>query len=312
MIQIFTISATQKDVLKTLLYFDVFYYPLKFDEVFENMPVAISKEDLRDDLQCLVEEDLIKEEQGFYLLSSSSGNSIVRRLKGNAEASETMHMAYSYSKKIASFPFISGVCISGGLSKNYYDEHSDIDYFVITKPNRLWICRSIFILYYKTLSKKEKNNYCLNYFISEADLLIPDKNDFVATELAYLLPTVNYTLYKRILRENNWYKSKFLNKGELPNLNCIDTPAPWYKKTVEAIFSGRFGNWVDNQLLYITLKHWQKKYPELSREDFDLQFRSRKHVCKYHSKGHQNKVLTLWDEKIRLFEQQFDLKLNSH
>lgn len=312
MIQTFTISLNQKNVLKTLLYFDVFNYPLKFDEVFENMPVPISKEDLRDDLQCLIEEDFIKEEKGFYLLSSASGNSIARRLKGNAEALETMHKAYHYSKKIASFPFISGVCISGGLSKNYYDEHSDIDYFVITKANRLWICRTIFILYYKTLSKKEKNNYCLNYFISEADLLIPDKNDFVATELAYLLPTVNYSLYKRVLKENSWYKNKFLNKGELPDLNCIEPPRPWYKKAMESMFFGKFGDRVDDQLLYITLKHWQKKYPELSREDFDLQFRSRKHVCKYHSKGHQNKVLTLWDEKIRMFEQQFDLKLNGH
>ena len=309
MIQTFTISLNQKHVLKTLLYFDVFNYPLKFDEVFENMPVTISKEDLRDDLQCLIEEDFIKEDQGFYLLSSSSSNSITRRLKGNAKALETMHKAYRYSKKIASFPFISGVCISGGLSKNYYDEHSDIDYFIITKPNRLWLCRTLFVLYYKTLSEKEKNNYCLNYYISEADLLIPDKNDFVATELAYLLPTVNYPVYKRILKENNWYKTKFLNKGELPNLNCIDTPEPWYKKAIEFVFVGRFGNWIDNQLLFITLKHWQKKYPELSQEDFDLQFRSRKHVCKYHSKGHQNKVLILWDEKIKNFANQFQIEL---
>jgi hypothetical protein len=309
LIQTFTISLNQKNVLKTLLYFDVFNYPLKFDEVFENMPMSISKDDLRSDLHNLIEDGLIKEDRGFYLLSSSSDVSIARRLKGNAKAEETLHQAYHYSKKIASFPFISGVCISGGLSKNYYDEQSDIDYFIITKRNRLWLCRTFFVLYYKTLSKKVKNSYCLNYFISEADLVIPDKNDFVATELAYLLPTVNYKIYKRILKENDWYKSKFLNKQELPNLNCIETPEPFYKKTIEFVFTGRFGNWIDNQLLYITLKHWQKKYPELSKEDFNLQFRSRKHVCKYHSKGHQNKVLTLWDQKIRNFANQFQIDL---
>ncbi|MES2761923.1 MAG: hypothetical protein V4677_06940 [Bacteroidota bacterium] len=309
MTQTFTISLTQKNVLKTLLYFDVFNYPLKFDEVFENMAVAINKDDLRNDLQCLTEEGLIVEEQGFYLLPTTSKNSIARRLKGNAEALETMHKAHYYSKKIASFPFILGVYISGGLSKNYYDEYSDIDYFVVTKANRLWLCRTMFVLFYKTLSKKEKNNYCLNYFISEADLLIPDKNDFVATELAYLLPTVNYPLYKRILTENSWYKNRFINKEELSDLNCIKTPGPWYKKAIELFFSGKFGNWADDQLLYITLKHWQKKYPELSQEDFDLQFRSRKHVCKYHSKGHQNKVLNLWNEKIKKFSDQFQVDL---
>jgi hypothetical protein len=72
LIQTFTISLNQKHVLKTLLYFDVFNYPLKFTEVLENMPVAISEEDLRHELQSLIEEDFIKEEQGFYLLSTSS------------------------------------------------------------------------------------------------------------------------------------------------------------------------------------------------------------------------------------------------
>jgi hypothetical protein len=309
LIQTFTISLTQRDVLKTLLYFDVFSYPLKFEEVFENMPVAISKDDLLADLNFLMEEGFIKAEQGFYLLSSTSSASIARRLKGNEEALFALQKAYRYSKKIASFPFISGVYVSGGLSKNYYDEHSDIDYFIITKANRLWLCRTIFVLYYKTLSKAEKDNYCLNYFISEADLVIPDKNDFVATELAYLLPTVNYPLYKNILRDNKWYKTKFVNKSELPELNCIPTPSPWYKKIIEILFSGKFGNWTDDMLLYMTLKHWRKKHPELSQEDFDLQFRSRKHVCKYHSKGYQNKVLALWQEKITNFASHFQIEL---
>ncbi|MES2515725.1 MAG: hypothetical protein V4580_16350 [Bacteroidota bacterium] len=309
MIQTFTINLNQKNVLKTLLYFDVFNYPLKFDEVFENMPVIVGKDDLMADMQCLIEEGFVKEEQGFYLLPSASFANIARRLKGNAEAIKTMPKAYRYSKRIASFPFISGICISGGLSKNYYDEYSDIDYFVITKANRLWICRTIFILYYKTLSKKNKDNFCLNYFISEKDLLIPDKNDFVATELAYLLPTVNYPVYKRILKDNSWYKTKFLNKSESSGLHCIETPSPWYKKWIEFLFLGKFGNWVDDKLLYMTLKHWRKKHPELSREDFDLQFRSRKHVCKYHSKGYQNKVLTLWQEKIVTFANQFQIDL---
>jgi hypothetical protein len=309
LIQTFTTTVNQKNVLKTLLYFDVFNYPLKFGEVFENMPVVISEEDLRDDLRYLIEEGLIKEEKGFYLLPSAPSANIARRLKGNEGALQAMQKAYYYSKKIASFPFISGVYISGGLSKNYYDEHSDIDYFIVTKANRLWLCRTIFILYYKTLSAKEKNNFCLNYFISEADLMISDRNDFVATELAYLLPTVNYTLYKRILEENNWYRTKFVNKAELNGENCIGTPSPWYKTIAEILFFGKFGNWMDDQLLYITLKHWQKKHPELTQQDFDLQFRSRKHVCKYHSKGYQNKVLTSWNEKIKSFATQFQIEL---
>lgn len=310
MIQTCTITLSQKEVLKTLLYFDVFSYPLNAEEVFENIPLAISKTVLDNDLEFLANEGLIKNVNGFYLSFASPDNIIEKRLRGNARALEVKKKVYRYSKTIASFPFISGVCISGGLSKNYYDERSDIDYFVITKANRLWLARTIFTLYYKTLSKEKKNNYCLNYFISEADLVIPDRNDFVATELAYLLPTVNYAIYQKILAENRWYKTKFKNKKDLPELNCHKTPEPFLKKLIESVFFSAFGNWIDDKLLRMTLKHWRKKYPEMSHEDYELQFRSRKHVCKYHTKGHQNKVLTLWNEKIKLFEKEFELKLN--
>ncbi|MBI3520057.1 MAG: hypothetical protein HY062_11970 [Bacteroidetes bacterium] len=301
MIQTFTITLTQKEILRALLYFDVFHYPLKADEVFENISLKLSKADLQNDLECLVSEGFIKCINGFYLIHSSSDNILERRLKGNAKAMELKEQVFKYSRLIASFPFISGVCISGGLSKNYMDEHSDIDYFIITTPNRLWLARTIFTLFYKTLSKEEKNNYCLNYFISEADLVIPDRNDFVATELAYLMPTVNYSLYRKVLSENNWYKEKFPNKHETREENCLKTPQPLLKKITELFFFSAFGNWLDDQLLRMTLTHWRKKYPEMTQEDFELQLRSRKHVCKYHTKGHQNKVLVLWQEKINQF-----------
>ena len=115
--QISTISFIQKEVLKTILYFDVFSYPLKFDEVFENMPLKISKNDLLSNLNELVRCRFIKKIDDFYLLIISNDNYVKRRLKGNIKAMDMLPNAYLYSKKIASFPFMSGVYISGGLSK---------------------------------------------------------------------------------------------------------------------------------------------------------------------------------------------------
>lgn len=306
----FTISTIHKELLKTLLYFDVFNYPLKFEEIFSNTPLKLTQEKVNDTIKDLISHGLIKSVDGFYMVPSASEDIIQRRLKGNAFAEEMLPKAYKNSQKISCFPFISGICISGGLSKNYYDDKSDIDYFVITKPNRLWIARTLFVLYYKTLPIEKRKHLCLNYFISEADLNIEDRNVFVATELAYLIPTVNYTSYRTLLEKNNWYKNHFENKDRMPITNCMEENNPWYKKLIELFFSGKFGNWIDSFLLNITLNHWRKKYPEMSDEDFHLQFRSRKHACKRHAQGYQNKVLMLWNEKIKLFEANFQLKLD--
>jgi len=77
----------------------------------------------------------------------------------------------------------------------------------------------------------------------------------------------------------------------------------------ESVFSGKFGSFADAFLLRITLNRWKKKYPDLSEEDFELQFRSRKNVCKRHTKGFQNKVLGLWSEKQKQFEGMFGVSL---
>ena len=310
------ISAPQKsmtkiqiEIIKTVLYFDVFKYPLTRYELFQNSAISTSELEFTDGLENLLQLGLIKELEGFILGKDRGREDIKNRLLGNGGAEKIMPTAYHYSRKISSFPFVEGICLSGALSKNYYDEKGDIDFFIITKPGRLWLCRTFLILRYKLLSKHKKKFWCVNYFISSDDLKVPDVNDFTATELSFLIPTVNYGLYKDLLEQNAWYKTRFPNKKIATAEHCIHTPQPFFKVCVEKIFSGKFGHSIDNLLLSITLKHWQKKYPELSKEEFELQYRSKKNVCKRHTKGFQNKILVYWLEKQKQFEEYFNLSL---
>ena len=65
-------------------------------------------------------------------------------------AKEIMPKALKTSNFIAKFPYIECVSLSGALSKGYYDDDDgDFDFFIITKPNRLWIARTLLILYKK-------------------------------------------------------------------------------------------------------------------------------------------------------------------
>jgi hypothetical protein len=149
----------------------------------------------------------------------------------------------------------------------------------------------------------------LNYFISEADLTINDQNLFVATELAYLIPTVNHPLYQKLLQKNFWYKEYLMNKNDVGSISNSELQESTLKKIIEFFFVGKFGNWMDSVFLNLTLNRWRKKYPEMSSEDFELQFRSRKHVCKRHTYGYQNKVLQMFSDKVKDFESKFQLIL---
>jgi hypothetical protein len=288
------LNTCELAIIKVLAYYEVFNYPLTKKEIFENVNCKLEIEDLEDSLIGLINRGLIKTQSTFYFTEKLDVKCIKNRIDANQLAEEMLPIAKKFSNKISKFPFIKAVFISGGLSKNYFHQHSDIDYFIITSKNRLWLCRTIFILYYKLLSKKNKDFFCLNYFISEAELAIPDRNQFVATEIATLMPMVNHSLYLQFLKTNNWYKSFFPQTQIRSSEHVIPHKKHVIKSFIENLFSGFIGNRVDDFLLRITLKHWLKKYNHLKQEDFDLQIRSRKHVCKHHTKGYQNKVLEKW------------------
>lgn len=305
-----TLTRDQTEMIKAVLYFDVFRYPLTTQELFENSSIRISKEEFYAELDQLVKMNLLKSAGDFILNFNRTEQDLQKRLQGNEGAKKIMPKALRNSRLIASFPFVEAVCLSGGLSKNYYDGDSDIDFFIITTPNRLWICRSLLIAFYKFLPRAKKKFWCINYFVSSENLTIPDVNAFTATELAYLIPTVNYPLYKTLTTKNNWFKSKFPNKAEALDDLCVALPNTLSKRFFENLFGVFGGDKLDNVLLGLTLKRWRKKYPDLSNGDFELQFRSRKSVCKRHTHGFQNKVLTLWQEKTEEFEHRFQTKLH--
>jgi len=304
-----TFTAEQSEILRTLLYFDVFRYPLTEAEIFENSSLSISPEKFSVELTALIDSGFVIRKGAFIMCPGRSNADIATRQKGNRGASDIMPVAIEFSAKIAAFPFVESVCISGSLSKNYFDEKSDIDFFIITKPGRLWLCRTFLILKYKMLPKRLKKYWCTNYFISSDDLALPDRNVFTATELAFLKPMVNFGGYKKLIDENQWYREKFPNKPPEEPKDFMYVKEGRFKRTMEWLLSGFAGSLLDNLLLKITHDHWRRKYPELSEQDFDLQYRSKKNVCKRHTRGFQNKVLKRWQELQEQFAKTFNASL---
>jgi hypothetical protein len=256
----------------------------------------------------MVEAGFLNEYQGYY----STGNAeaeLPRRLKGNDGAKAIMPLAMQQGRKIASFPFVEGLCFSGGLSKNYYDEKSDLDFFLITKPQRLWLCRTFLILRFKLLSKTQKKYWCLNYFVSSDNLHIAEKNIFTATELMHLKPVVNNGLYRELISTNKWTRNFLPNKKQHPAVEELPVVKSAAICFLELCFSGKFGDWADEFLRVRTLNRWRRKYPDMPEADFELQFRSRRDACKRHEQGFQNKILTAWQQSLSRFSEQFNTRL---
>ena len=292
--------------LKTILYFSLFKYPLTRTEIFQ-FSTNTDQKAINQEIDLLLEKGVIFNFDGFYI-DVNNPDRVERRLKGNEMARNIMPKAIKVSRKIAKFPYVKGVCLSGALSKGYYDDDGDFDFFIITKPNRLWIARTLLVLYKKIFLLNSKKYFCVNYFISEDQLEISEQNLFTATEIATLIPLYGKDTFKDFLAANTWASPYFPNKP-IPKMSTIrETEKSYFSKLTEKLFNGSFGLKVDQYLQKLTLKKWRRKFTNLAQEDFNIAMKSTRHVSKHHPQNYQNKVINRLKERLDEVTQQYNLK----
>jgi len=304
-------SPVQAAVIRTLAYFDIFSHPLKAMEIFQLLQIAGHGEsETAKAAEELHRRGLLKLESGYYFLHNNAGV-VERRTRGEQSAEKSLQTAGKYSRRIARFPFVRAVALSGSLSKNYMDNESDIDYFIITAPGRMWVARTFLVLYKKVFLLNSRKHFCVNYFLTEDALEVPDKNIFTATEVSFLIPTYNYALYRKFRKANAWSGEYLPNFPVRQNEHTIAEEKNYFKAFCEKLLSGSAGEKLDNYFFRLTLKFWKKKFRHFDASTFDFRLRSRKNVSKHHPLGYQEKVLTKYTANLSAIERANNIPLHA-
>ncbi len=250
--------SIKKDILATLIYFDLFDYPLRKSEIFIFLGHCDNFHEFELELNNLINESAIFKIGDFYSLYNNY-ELAVRRYKGNEKASIMLRKAEKAASVISSFPFVKGVAVSGSLSKYFADDKTDIDFFIVTATNRLWITRTFLHIFKKlTYLFNMQDLFCMNYFVDESDPRILEKNIYTATEIATILPLRGSSTFDIFFKVNNWAQTFF------PNKYMYMPPAKEIKRTLlkyiaEKSLDNRFGNSLDSFLMKWTAKSWDSK-----------------------------------------------------
>jgi predicted nucleotidyltransferase len=292
--------------LKTILYFSIFRYPLTIDEIYSYTNHNDIKE-TEQELNYLLQENIINDIDGFFVYANDL-QSVTKRLKGNLEAIKALIIAKNRAKFISKFPYVKAVGVSGSLSKGYYDNESDIDFFVITKHSKLWLCRTFLMLYKKIFLLNSRKYFCINYFVSEKKLEIEEQNRFTATELKTLIPLQGKEIFEEFFDQNSWVSNYFSN-FQPSTENIQNTKKPLFTKTIELMFSNKLGTSIDSGFKLITLKKWNSKFHYLNKEDFDIALKSTNNISKHHPSNFQNKVISALNEKAEEVQRKFKIEL---
>ncbi|MBI2676895.1 MAG: hypothetical protein HYX21_03065 [Candidatus Yanofskybacteria bacterium] len=220
-------TGLEKSVLATIIYYDVFDFPLTLLEVFNLLinprRISVTEEVGEPDLEKVFKalEELkklgeIQEWQGFYFPSrlSLDGRMLVQeRLEKNKIAEEKWKKARRYLFWVQALPYIEAVFASGSLALNHTAEESDLDVLVVASQGRIWIARVFISLLMGFLGVRRKKNQtiapdkvCLNHYITSSSLKISFESLYNAQSYVHLAPIYcrKGGLIKDFLTENRW------------------------------------------------------------------------------------------------------------
>jgi hypothetical protein len=284
-----------------MAYFDLFSYPLAIEDVCWFLDIEASQEAVGHELAALVAEGRLFRLGAFYSLQNEPTLAL-KRLRGEARADELLVIASRGARLLYRFPFVRGVCISGSLSKRCADEKADIDYFIITRANRLWIARTLLHLFKKlTYLRGHQHRYCMNYFVDEEALEIAEKNMFTAIELHTLMPMCGNGGLDRFFEANSWTGEYLPHYQHRPRLGKEDHGSSRMKRLLEKLLDTKMGDRLDHYFRLVTDRRWQKKAQrgDVNMKGDAMSLQCDHHYCRPNPEVFQQRILHKYQRRVK-------------
>ena len=248
----------------------------------------------------LISQKIIFKLKHFYSLQNNPAIAD-KRVKGNQKAIEQLAIAEKAARIISQFPYVEAVAVSGSLSKYYADEKSDIDFFIITKADRLWIARTLMHLFKKlTFLIGKQHWFCMNYYVDEIGLEIPEKNIFTAMEIVTLIPMRGLMHFRRFKEVNFWTNDYFPAHPGSSNFK-FEIKKGIICRGFEKIFNSKLGDWADLWLMSLTDKRWKKKTErgKLNAHNMQVGMKVSKHFSKPDPANLQATVIQQFERRVK-------------
>lgn len=295
-----TAGALERAILKTLLYSDLFDYPLTLEEVAHYLSgVPSTADEVRACLartRCLA--DRVVELDGYLALRGREGL-IARRLDRAAASDRLWRRARRFVRVLGLLPFVRMVAITGALSMNNSGAGDDIDVLIVTAPDRVWLTRA-FAVALVYAGKLGGDTLCPNYVISERALSLERHTLFVAHEFVQMVPVYGREVYDRMCAANCWIQT-ILPNAVRPGWSGPDQQPGLigrsFKRSIEHLLSGRLGASLEAWEMRRKIHKFQRK---LGRPDGEA-ILDRDHV-KGHFDDYGGPVMRLYAERLAQIE----------
>lgn len=203
-------------IKKTLAYRSIFKYPLS---LYQLKTFLISDREHKNKtfseaVEHLLNRGFIKEKNKKYFLP---GIKTVEWEEKKKLADKMIRKNEGVLKIIGRVPWVKMLAITGSLAAYNPDSASDIDVFIISSKNRVWITRLFVTLILKAMKKfpgtdGEKGKICTNLFMDSKEFAWQKdkRNIFIAHDIVLMQPIIDKeNTYLKFLNANNWVREYF-------------------------------------------------------------------------------------------------------
>jgi hypothetical protein len=295
-------NSLEKAILETIIYFDIFDYPLRANEIYRWL--WRNGADFEEVISTLESSDFLREKlsswDGFFFLKNRD-DVADRRLRRYRFAEKKFRKATKVAWFLSRLPNILGIAVCNDLGYSNSPKDGDIDFFIVTRKNRVWTTRFLVTLFLKIFrlrpGEEKEDAICPSFFVGEDHLNLKEFSAINPAEddihFVYWINQVTPvfgadSLWRKVYEENDW------TEKSLPNRKIFLTnPARKIKSAFG--FSLLLGNALENALKF---KFLTPKIREIMNKSNDVVIRGG--ILKLHTNDRRREYFELFQKRIAL------------
>ncbi|OGH92800.1 MAG: hypothetical protein A2534_02200 [Candidatus Magasanikbacteria bacterium RIFOXYD2_FULL_39_9] len=308
-------QSLRQSILSTLAYFDLSQFPLTKEELFVFLwePPTVNYADF---LELLQTDSFVngnfETKNGYYFLPGRQELVEIRRRR-LIISEKKLKIARRALRIIRSVPFLKAVFVCNTVASEQASIDSDIDFFIVTAKNRIWITR-LFVTFLlglfrlRRVKNRVKDKICLSFYVTEEALdlskfRVIDDDVHFAFWINQMLPAYDPdNFYAKFLEANSW------TKKYLPNINSSSASSyifritnsklgKIWKSAWEKMWEGSYGSLINEEAKKIQISKMKFSGNKIDRGD-DKGVVISDSVLKFHEKDTRIEYRELWKNKI--------------
>lgn len=185
------------------------YYESAFnrDQLYNYLRIKLNRKEFESVLDELIQVGTVTEQNGFIFNGELQEMNEQRR----EWSKHIFEKNKFYMKLIELLPWIKFVGLTGSNAFESCNREDDLDIFIISQPDRLWLSYFYIILIGKLFRKRQV--LCVNYLVDENNLNLNKKTYFTAVQLIQMRPVYKWLFKQKLIDANPW------TSEYLPNVN---------------------------------------------------------------------------------------------